>query len=135
MQTLSCTSLCSLNLTEDYFLVYSSQAEIESIVPNFELLKNIPNRGVIVTAPGEKSDFVSRFFGPKVGINEDPVTGSAHCALAPYWAKQLRKNTLTASQLSERGGSLVCTVEGSRVLLSGQCVKYLEGVAYVPAGA
>jgi predicted PhzF superfamily epimerase YddE/YHI9 len=116
----------------DYFLVYETQKEIEKIVPKFEILKNIPLRGIIVTAPGNETDFVSRFFGPKIGINEDPVTGSAHCALAPYWSQQLKKSNLIGKQLSARGGTIECSVSGSRVLLSGECVMYLEGQIIVP---
>jgi predicted PhzF superfamily epimerase YddE/YHI9 len=82
--------------------------------------------GLIVTAPGDQDyDFVSRFFAPEKGVPEDPVTGSAHCALAPYWAKRLGKTTLKARQVSPRGGDLVCTVEGTRTILSGPCALYM----------
>lgn len=118
--------------SEDYFLLYESQTQIKQLVPDFEALKTIPLRGVIVTAEGDEADFVSRCFGPKVGVDEDPVTGSAHCALAPYWAEQLGKTKLTGRQLSSRGGIIGCEVLGSRVLLSGECVMYLEGQIHVP---
>ena len=81
-----------------------------------------------MTAPGDEVDFVSRYFTPKSGIPEDPVTGSAHCELTPYWAKRLGKNTLEARQISKRGGALTCRLEGDRVLLWGRAVKYLEGI-------
>lgn len=113
--------------SQDYFLVYSSQSEIEALAPDLSALKDIPLRGVIVTAPGDMVDFVSRFFGPKVGIDEDPVTGSAHCALAPYWAERIGKKQLIGRQLSSRGGTVVCGIEGERVSLSGKCARYLEG--------
>lgn len=119
--------------SEDYFLVYESQEQIEQLVPDFRALKNIPLRGVIVTAKGNDVDFVSRFFGPNVGIDEDPVTGSAHCALAPFWAEKLHKTKLIGRQLSSRGGIVGCEVAGTRVLLSGECVVYLEGQINVPS--
>jgi predicted PhzF superfamily epimerase YddE/YHI9 len=82
---------------------------------------------VIITAPGKTSDFVSRFFAPKLGISEDPVTGSAHCALAPYWGRRLDKKRLFARQLSKRKGALYCEVRENRVLLSGQAVLFMKG--------
>lgn len=83
-------------------------------------------RGVIVTAPGTDVDFVSRFFAPKYGIPEDPVTGSAHCALAPYWASKLGKNRFIARQVSKRGGSLICEVKGDRVTIAGSAVTFMQ---------
>jgi len=91
------------------------------------VLMEIPYRGVIVTARGEKSDFVSRFFAPRVGVPEDPVTGSSHCVLAPYWAGVLGRNDLHALQVSKRGGELFCTHAGERVKISGRAALYLEG--------
>jgi PhzF family phenazine biosynthesis protein len=111
----------------DFFVVLGSEDEVVSVSPNFERLKTIPLRGVIVTALGKEVDFVSRFFGPRFGINEDPVTGSAHCALAPYWSAKLGTDILVGRQLSKRGGSISCRVIGERVLLSGQCAMYLKG--------
>lgn len=111
----------------DYMLVYSSQAEIENLAPDFRELATVPARGVIVTAPGDEVDFVSRFFGPQSGIDEDPVTGSAHTTLTPYWAEQLGKTELTARQLSARGGFLKCKLNGNRVEISGQVQLYLIG--------
>jgi predicted PhzF superfamily epimerase YddE/YHI9 len=83
--------------------------------------------GVIATAPGDDCDFVSRFFAPKVGVPEDPVTGSAHCTLIPYWAERLSKNELFARQISKRGGELWCRHRGERVTIAGTCAPYLEG--------
>jgi predicted PhzF superfamily epimerase YddE/YHI9 len=88
---------------------------------------------VIVTAPGDISDFVSRFFAPSVGVDEDPVTGSAHCTLIPYWAEQLGKTELYARQVSKRGGELFCKLEGDRVKIAGNAVLYLKGEIYVEA--
>lgn len=111
----------------DYLVVYATENEILECRPDMRLLKEVDRRGVIITAPGEDIDFVSRFFAPKLGVDEDPVTGSAHCELTPYWAQRLQKQRLTAHQLSQRGGSLTCELVGDRVFLSGQAVKYLEG--------
>ena len=88
-------------------------------------------RGIIVTAPGESADFVSRFFSPRLGVPEDPVTGSAHCMLAPFWAERLGKETLNAHQASARGGVVQCTIAGERVQLAGRAVQYLEGTIAV----
>ncbi|NEU69414.1 PhzF family phenazine biosynthesis protein [Spirosoma agri] len=114
----------------DYMLVYTSQAQIEALDPDFREMSTVPARGVIVTAPGDADsgvDFVSRFFGPQSGIDEDPVTGSAHTTLVPYWAEQLGKTELTARQLSKRGGDLRCKLNGERVDISGQVQLYLTG--------
>jgi len=111
----------------DYMMVYQSQKEIESIEPNHHLLGKLDVRGVIVTAPGDEVDFVSRFFAPACGIPEDPVTGSAHTSLSPYWAEVLDKTKMTAKQLSQRGGDLVCEYLGERVKISGKAVLYLTG--------
>lgn len=117
--------------SRDYFLVYENEAEIVSLNPDFSELNKIDAIGFIVTAPGTNSDFVSRFFAPKVGINEDPVTGSAHCNLIPFWAHQLGKNQLHAFQLSERRGELWCELKGDRVLMSGNAVTYLKGEIFI----
>lgn len=113
--------------SEDYFLVYDDELDIKNMWPDFNQLSKLDLRGVIVTAPGEEVDFVSRFFAPKFGIDEDPVTGSAHCALTPYWAARLEKDKLTARQLSSRGGELFCENRGDRVYIAGRAVKFLEG--------
>ncbi|MEP2238480.1 MAG: PhzF family phenazine biosynthesis protein [Maribacter sp.] len=111
----------------DYMLIYESQEEIEAITPNFHLLNELDCRGVIVSAKGNEVDFVSRFFAPQCGIPEDPVTGSAHTTLTPYWSGKLNKKVLTAKQLSERGGDLQCEYLGDRVKISGNGVCYLIG--------
>jgi predicted PhzF superfamily epimerase YddE/YHI9 len=111
---------------DDYLAVFDDEATIRAITPNQALLSQLDLRGVIVTAPGSDVDFVSRFFAPKFGIPEDPVTGSAHCELAPYWAKKLDKRILSAKQLSKRGGQIVCEVKTNRVLLSGCAVTFME---------
>jgi len=113
--------------SEDYFVVYGNERDILDLKPRLDLLREIDLRGVIVTAPGGKSDFVSRFFAPRLGIDEDPVTGSAHCALTPYWARRLGKKELHARQVSRRGGEIFCTDALERVIISGRAAKYLEG--------
>jgi len=115
--------------SRDYMLVYNSQADIMNIRinrNNFDEV-NIDPGGVIITAKGNEVDFVSRFFTPQASILEDPVTGSAHCSLIPYWAKKMDKNTMTALQLSERGGKLDCVYKADRVLISGQAKTYFIG--------
>lgn len=116
----------------DWMVVLASEQQVQTLTPNLEGLAQLEGRGVIVTARSASSDFVSRFFAPRIGIPEDPVTGSAHCMLAPYWAQQLGKQVLTARQLSARGGSLHCKVAGDRVRLSGRVIPYLKGVVQVP---
>lgn len=116
---------CLVN--EDYVAVFASEAEVAAIKPDFRALEELDRRGVIVTAPGEKSDFVARFFAPKLGVLEDPVTGSAYTQIAPLWAEQLGKTSLSAIQISPRTGKLQCEVKGDRVLISGKAVQYLEG--------
>jgi predicted PhzF superfamily epimerase YddE/YHI9 len=116
---------------EDYVAVFSVEDDITDLRPDFELLKALDLRGVAVTARGKNVDFVSRFFAPKYGINEDPVTGSAHCSLTPYWARTLHKRDLHAHQVSKRGGELFCRDCGDRVKISGRAVAYLEGTIII----
>ncbi|RYG44802.1 MAG: PhzF family phenazine biosynthesis protein, partial [Chitinophagaceae bacterium] len=111
----------------DLMLVFNTEEQIKKIIPHFSAMMKIKARGIIVTAPGTESDFVSRFFGPQSGINEDPVTGSAHTTLTPYWSKKTGKSELTAIQLSSRKGFLECAYLGDRVKISGQGVTYLQG--------
>ncbi len=111
----------------DYMLVFSSQQEIESFVPDMNLLGQVPARGIIITAPGNDTDFVSRFFAPRSGVPEDPVTGSAHTTLAVYWGKRLGRTELSARQLSKRKGDLHCRLNGDRVEISGKTCLYLVG--------
>ena len=113
-------------VADDYVAVFDSEATICGIVPNQYLLGQLDLRGVIITAPGMDVDFVSRFFAPKYGIPEDPVTGSAHCELAPYWANKLGKNILTAKQVSKRGGNITCVVKADRVFLYGRAITFME---------
>ena len=117
---------------DDYVAVFEDENDIISMNPDFEILRKIDTRGICVTAPGTDTDFVSRFFAPRYGINEDPVTGSAHCELVPYWSKKLSKTKLSAKQLSHRGGLLDCELSGNRVLISGKAVTYLKGQIYLP---
>lgn len=117
----------------DFMAVFSSEAEIRALAPDMAKLAALPTRGVIVTAPGVEVDFVSRFFAPGAGIPaEDPVTGSAHSMLTPYWARRLGKDRLEARQLSPRGGALGLEHRGERVIISGRVVPYMEGVIRVP---
>ncbi|MBO0948913.1 PhzF family phenazine biosynthesis protein [Fibrella forsythiae] len=113
----------------DFMVVYATQADVEALAPDFRELVTVPARGIIVTAPGIDVDFVSRFFAPQSGIDEDPVTGSAHTTLIPYWADKLAKTDLTARQLSARGGYLRCKLhsDGTRVDIGGQVQLYLKG--------
>lgn len=116
-----------LSSAEDLLVILADEQAVRRASPDFPALAKIPCRGVIISAPGEHCDFVSRFFAPRVGINEDPVTGSAHSVLIPFWAKQLKKNDLYALQVSARGGELFCGYQGERVAIAGQAVLYLEG--------
>ncbi len=113
--------------SEDYMAVFGTEEDVMALKPNFEALNKLDLRGVMVTAKGNEVDFVSRFFAPRYGINEDPVTGSAHCSLTPYWAGKLNKTKLSARQVSERTGYIECELKGNRVFLSGKAVKYMEG--------
>jgi predicted PhzF superfamily epimerase YddE/YHI9 len=114
-------------LARDYMAVFPSQTDILAIQPDQEQLALLECLGIIITAPGAGVDFVSRFFAPRAGIPEDPVTGSSHCTLIPYWAERLGKTKLTARQLSARGGKLFCSLNGARVKIGGQAVTYLRG--------
>lgn len=111
---------------DDYVAVFEDEAVIRALSPDFSKLSQLNLRGVAVTAPGQHVDFVSRFFAPKFGITEDPVTGSAHCELAPYWSSRLGKLHLKAQQVSKRGGRLLCRVNRNRVVLAGQAVIFME---------
>ncbi len=111
----------------DYMVIVDEEATVQAYEPDFQELVKLPARGIIVTAKGDSVDFVSRFFAPQCGINEDPVTGSAHTTLTPYWAKQLNKQTLTARQISDRQGNLTCIYKGDRVELIGHAITYLSG--------
>ncbi len=111
----------------DYMVVLDSEDEVKNLEYDIIVLSTIPARGIIVTAPGNDVDFVSRFFAPQSGIDEDPVTGSAHTTLIPYWSEKLSKTVLTAKQLSKRGGYLKCELVGDRVHIGGLARLYLKG--------
>lgn len=115
----------------DYMLIYRNQQEIEQINPDMALLKKFKARGIIITAPGDSVDFVSRFFAPGSGVDEDPVTGSAHTTLTPFWSQKLNKKNLHAKQLSKRGGDLVCELVGERVRITGKAITYLIGEIHI----
>jgi PhzF family phenazine biosynthesis protein len=114
--------------SEDYLVLFEDEKTIGEIKPNMELLKELDRRGVIVTAKADRDDFVSRFFAPKLGIPEDPVTGSAHCTLIPYWSQKLGKTKFVARQISSRGGTILGELKDDRALLSGRAVTYLQGL-------
>jgi len=115
----------------DYMVIANNQTEIENLSPDLNILKQLPSRGTIVTAKGDDADFVSRCFFPQSGIDEDPVTGSAHTAMVPYWANKLGKTKLSAIQLSKRKGYLDCELVDDRVLMSGCAITYLEGEIFI----
>ena len=115
----------------DYLCVFERESDVRALAPNMEQIAALDRFGVIATAPGDSCDFVSRFFAPAQGIPEDPVTGSAHCTLIPYWSKRLGKKKLTARQISARGGELACEDGGERVVIAGKSVLYLEGAIHV----
>ena len=118
----------------DYFAVFEREEDVAAIEPDFQILTQLDTQGVIVTAPGNDCDFVSRYFAPAAGIPEDPVTGSTHCALIPYWSKRLGKRELFARQISKRGGELFCEDRGERVGIGGCALTYVEGKIDSPAG-
>jgi len=120
--------------SRDYLAVYRSEEEVLALRPDFRAITELGVHAVIATAPGESSDFVSRFFAPSVGVDEDPVTGSAHCTLIPYWAERLGKNELYAKQVSRRGGELFCRLAGDRVKIAGNAVLYMKGEIVVEVG-
>ena len=116
----------------DYMAVFDRQEEVAALAPDFEALAKLDAQGVVVTAPGDDCDFVSRYFAPRAGIPEDPVTGSTHCVLIPYWSKRLGRKELRARQLSRRGGELFCEDRGARVGIGGTVVLYMEGAIQLP---
>jgi PhzF family phenazine biosynthesis protein len=113
--------------SRDYVMVFDRQHDVATLVPDQQLLAELDCVGVIATAPGDDADFVSRFFAPRAGIAEDPVTGAAHCALIPFWAQRLNKTEMFARQISPRGGELYCRNLGARVGIAGQAVIYSRG--------
>jgi PhzF family phenazine biosynthesis protein len=117
----------------DYMVVYASEEDVRSLRPDMTLLAALDRFGVIITAPGSDADFVSRFFAPAQGVPEDPVTGSAHCTLIPYWSRRLGKKRLQARQVSPRGGELCCEDRGERVVIAGRAALFLRGTIYLDA--
>ncbi len=117
--------------TDDYIVVVDNEAQVAALTPDFACLKGLPKRGIAVTARSTQFDFISRWFGPNVGVNEDPVTGSAHTSLAPFWAARLGKSQLTAEQGGTRKGQLRCELQGDRVIISGKAVLYMQGTIYL----
>lgn len=111
--------------------VFDAEESVRTLAPDMDAVARLAPGGLLVTAPGEKHDFVSRYFVPSHGIAEDPVTGSTHTTLTPYWAERLGKTMLTAAQLSARGGELACTLDGDRVKIAGRAVLYMEGTIYL----
>jgi PhzF family phenazine biosynthesis protein len=118
--------------SRDLLAIFDSEDEVRALQPDFERVAALDTFAIIASAPGKQVDFVSRFFAPRAGILEDPVTGSAHCTLVPYWSAKLGKTSLTARQVSPRGGELLCEMAGERVLISGGTVEYLRGEINVP---
>jgi predicted PhzF superfamily epimerase YddE/YHI9 len=116
-----------VQVEDNYFAVYAQEKDVKNLHPNFRMLEKLHPAGVAVTAPGDNADFVSRYFAPSYGVPEDPVTGSTHCSLAPYWGERLGKTSLHARQISERGGELWCEIKGQRVILKGGAVLALRG--------
>ena len=116
----------------NYYVVVADEGTVRALEPDFGMLAELRPHGVAVTARGASADFVSRYFAPGYGIPEDPVTGSTHTALTPYWAARLQKTSLSAAQLSQRGGELRCRVAGDRVRIAGQAITYLEGAIFIP---
>lgn len=115
----------------DIMLIYQKQEDIACLIPNLPQIEKLDARGLIVTSIGNDCDFVSRFFGPKVGVNEDPVTGSAHTTLTPYWSKQLNKFNFRAEQISARRGTLYCKLVNDRVEITGKAILYMKGEIYL----
>jgi predicted PhzF superfamily epimerase YddE/YHI9 len=118
-------------MSGDVLAVFDDESQVRALAPRFERLRELPVRGVIATAPGADVDFVSRFFAPAVGVDEDPVTGSSHTTLIPYWSQRLGRTSLRARQISARGGELWCEDRGERVSISGNVAPYLEGTITV----
>jgi predicted PhzF superfamily epimerase YddE/YHI9 len=117
--------------SRDYMAVFDSEDEVRALVPYMRSVAALDRFALIVTAPGKEVDFVSRFFAPAQAVDEDPVTGSSHCTLVPYWAQRLGKKCLHALQVSSRGGELWCELQGDRVIISGHAVRYMEGTMYL----
>ncbi|CUI91662.1 PhzF family phenazine biosynthesis protein [Achromobacter aegrifaciens] len=132
LQALGLPAAQAFYKTDDYLVVIDDETRIDALKPDFAALAAFETRGVAVTAPSAQFDFVTRWFGPRVGVNEDPVTGSAHTSLAPYWAQRLGKRSLSAQQGGARKGQLQCEVlDNGRVIISGQAALYLRGSIFI----
>jgi PhzF family phenazine biosynthesis protein len=131
LESLGISTAIEILKSRDFFVVLPNEEAVENVEPDFNLMKEL-NAGVIVTAKGHSADVVSRFFYPAAGINEDPVTGSAHCNIIPYWSEKLGVTKIHAKQLSERGGDLWCEQKGDRVLMGGYCVLFMTGEISIP---
>lgn len=127
LESLGVSTVVEVLKSRDYFVVLPNEEAVLNLDPDFSLMQELDAFGVIVSAKGRSADVVSRCFFPKAGINEDPVTGSAHCNIVPYWSEKLGKKELSCKQLSLRGGELLCELKDGRVLMSGKCVLYLTG--------
>lgn len=127
LKAIGATTAVEVLKSRDYFVVLPNEEAVRNAAPDFNLMKELDTTGVIITAKGRKADAVSRCFYPGLGIAEDPVTGSAHCNIVPYWSHKLGKSKLFCQQLSPRGGDLYCELEADRVLMSGKCVLFLQG--------
>jgi PhzF family phenazine biosynthesis protein len=127
LRSLGVSAVVEVLKSRDYFVVLPNEDAVKNVEPDFVLMKELDAIGVIVTAKGQEADVVSRCFYPGAGIPEDPVTGSAHCNIVPYWSEKLGKTKLVCKQLSPRGGDLQCELEGDRVLMSGKCVLFMQG--------
>ncbi len=121
----------TLAAPRDYLAIYADEAAVRALEPDVAALATLDRDAVIVSAPGKDADFVSRFFAPRLGVAEDPVTGSSHCTLTPYWAARLGRQEMRALQVSSRGGELHCTLAGDRVHIAGRCALYLQGTITV----
>lgn len=115
----------------DYLAVFDNKRDVHEMTPDFPALRDLDCLGVIATAPGAGHDFVSRFFAPRAGVDEDPATGSSHCTLVPYWSKRLGRRALSSHQVSKRGGEFKCEDRGERVAIAGRAVTYMEGTIAV----
>lgn len=127
LKSLNITTAVEVLKSRDYFVVLPNEEAVKNIEPDFSLMKELDTIGVIVTAKGQSADVATRCFYPGLGIQEDPVTGSAHCNVVPYWSEKLNKAKLFCKQFSPRGGDLLCELVGDRVLMSGKCVLYMQG--------
>ena len=126
LQCLGNVATIEILKSRDFFVVLPDEEAVKNIEPDFSLMKEL-KAGVIITAKGQTADIVSRFFYPAAGVDEDPVTGSAHCNIIPYWSEKLGTSKIFARQLSKRGGDLWCEYRGDRVLMSGNCVLFMTG--------